>query len=173
MLEFHKGLKNGFRRFSLMGTDLGSYGSDIDCSLVDLLTELTKLEGPFKISLRNVNPQYLINNLNLFIPILRSGKLRYIETAAESGSNRILRLMNRKYTKEDYVNCITALRSAYPKIIIRTQLIVGFPTETEQEFLETMKLLDEVIVDYAEVYRYSERPGTISERIDAQSSRPN
>jgi tRNA A37 methylthiotransferase MiaB len=90
----------------------------------------------------------------------------YFETAAESGSNRILKLMNRNYTIEEYKNCINTIRRAYPGIIIRNQLIVGFPTETDDDFEETMKLLDDVVFDYVEVYEYSERPGTLSEKIE-------
>ena len=99
------------------------------------------------------------------MPILKLGKISYIEAAAESGSNRILKLMNRNYTVEEYKNCINTIRKAHPKIIIRTQLIAGFPTETEEDFAETIHLLDDIIIDYVEVYEYAERPGTLSEKI--------
>ena len=164
--EFQQGLQKGFKNFSLMGTDLGSYGVDFGGNLVDLLKELTSQEGAFKISLRNVNPYHLKNMLDGFISVLESNKIRYVEVAAESGSNRILRLMNRNYTIEEYKMLIGAIRKACPQLIIRTQLIAGFPTETEQEFQETMRLLDDDVFDYVEVYEFSARPGTAAEKIE-------
>ena len=164
--EFQQGLQKGFKNFSLMGTDLGSYGVDFGGNLVDLLKELTSQEGAFKISLRNVNPYHLKNMLDGFISVLESNKIRYVEVAAESGSNRILRLMNRNYTIEEYKMLISAIRKACPQLIIRTQLIVGFPTETEQEFQESMRLIDDVVFDYVEVYEFSTRPGTVAEKIE-------
>jgi threonylcarbamoyladenosine tRNA methylthiotransferase MtaB len=164
--QFREGLQKGFKYFSLMGTDLGSYGSDLNCSLTDLLKALVKEDGVFKINLRNINPYYLVNHLDEFIGILKTGRIRYIETAAESGSNRIVRLMNRHYTIEEFKNCINRIRKEYPQIIMRTQLIVGFPTETDSDFSATMKLLDDVVFDFVEVYQYSDRPGTISDKME-------
>jgi MiaB/RimO family radical SAM methylthiotransferase len=164
--ELQQGLQKGFKNFSLMGTDLGSYGLDFGGNLVDLLKALTSQEGAFRISLRNVNPYHLKNMLDGFISVLESNKIRYVEVAAESGSNRILQLMNRNYTIEEYKMLISAIRKACPQLIIRTQLIAGFPTETEQEFQESMRLLDDVVFDYVEVYEFSTRPGTIAEKIE-------
>ena len=166
VVEFQLGLQKGFKNFSLMGTDLGSYGVDFGGNLVDLLKVLISQEGAFKISLRNVNPYHLKSMLDGFISVLGSNKIRYVEVAAESGSNRILRLMNRNYTVEEFKMLISALRSACPQLIIRTQLIAGFPTESEQEFQETLQLLDDVVFDFVEVYEFSARPGTVAEKIE-------
>jgi tRNA A37 methylthiotransferase MiaB len=150
----------------LIGTDTGPYGKDLGYTLADLLKEIVKQEGNFKIGLRNVNPRYLKTMLKEFVPILESKRIWFMECAAESGSNRILGLMNRKCTIEEFKDCIQAVRTAYPGIMIRTQLMVGFPTETEQDFAETMRLLDDVIFDYAEVYKYSERPRTLAVNME-------
>ena len=166
MVEFRKGLQKGFKNFSLMGTDLGSYGLDFGSNLTNLLKELTNQEGEFKISLRNINPFHLKNMLDSFIPVLGSNKIRYLELPAESGSNRILQLMNRNYTIEEYKMLVRAIRQACPKIIIRTQMMVGFPSESEQDFEESTQLIDNVFFDYVEVYRFSARPGTVAEEIE-------
>ncbi len=163
--EFNEGLMKGYEEFSLLGTDLGSYGFDLGYKLSDLLNALISHEGKYQINLRNVNPLILIHNLPEFTPILQSGRIRYIEVPVQSGSNRILGLMNRGYTIEEYKNCIGTIRKTWPKIIIRTQFIVGFPTETEQEFLESIKLVDEGMFDFVEVFSYSERPETASVKI--------
>jgi tRNA A37 methylthiotransferase MiaB len=104
--------------------------------------------------------------LEPFSSVLKSGKIRYIETAAESGSNRILALMNRDYTIEEYKNIVTTIRKASPKTLIRTQLVAGFPTETEQDFIDTMNLVDEVVFDFVEVYEYHDVLGTAASRIE-------
>lgn len=160
--ELSEGLPKNFRYLSLIGTDIGPYGEDLGYTLADLLKEIMKLGGNFKIGLRNVNPRYLKTMLKEFVPLLESRRIWYMECAAESGSNRILGLMNRKYTIEEFKDCIHAVRTAYPGIMIRTQLMVGFPTETEEDFRETMRLLDDVVFDFVEVYKYSERPRTLA-----------
>lgn len=166
IVEFRNGLLKGFENFSLIGTDLGSYGLDYGGSLSNLLKELTNQEGEFKISLRNINPYHMKNMLDSFVLVLGSNKIRYLELPAESGSNRILQLMNRNYTIEEYKTLVNAIRQACPKIIIRTQMMVGFPSETEQDFYESAQLLDDVVFDYVEVYRFSARPGTVAEEIE-------
>jgi len=89
--EFNRGLKLGFKDFRLVGTDLGAYGRDRGCTLVDLLNIITEEEGKYVLSLRNVNPYWLIEMYNEMKPILSSGKIRYIASSVELGSNRILK----------------------------------------------------------------------------------
>jgi MiaB/RimO family radical SAM methylthiotransferase len=168
--EFKLGLRKGYRKFSLMGTDLGSYGVDLGCNLMDLLWALTRLEGDFSIFLRNFHPGYVKKMQRDFIEVLKTGKIKYVEIAAESGCNRVLKLMNRNYTIEEYKSLVAALRGAYPPLIIRTQVIAGFPTETEEEFEQTLKLLDDVAFDYVEVYEFSARPGTAAAEMVPQVS---
>lgn len=158
--EFRTGLEKGYKKFSLIGTDVGAYGRDIDYTLIDLLSEMIKENGSYKIGIRNINPYFLKKMLNELIPIIKTQKIWYISSAPESGSNRIIKLMNRKYTIEEYKECIQKIRNSYPNIVIRTQLMVGFPGETEQDFNETIRLLNDVVFDYVEVYKFSARPET-------------
>ena len=164
--EFQIGLKKGFKKFSLMGTDVGSYGMDFNQNLVDLLEKMISIPGDYEIYLRNVHPLHLKSMIDRFTTILKSGKIRYAEAAAESGSNSILKMMNRNYTIEEYKQLIEKMRQAYPSLILRTQLIAGFPTETEEDFQATMRLLDDIAFDYVEVYEFSARPGTIAEKLE-------
>jgi tRNA-2-methylthio-N6-dimethylallyladenosine synthase len=168
MSEFREGLQKGFRHFGLLGTEVGAYGHDLGYSLTDLLGEMTAQEERVKIGLRNINPYHLKNMLNELVPLLESKRIWYMECPAESGSNRILKLMNRNYSVEEYKDWIKTVRKAYPNIIIRTQLMVGFPTETEEDFKETLHLLDDVVLDFAEVYKYSKRPKTVAARMEPQ-----
>jgi tRNA A37 methylthiotransferase MiaB len=164
--ELKSGLQQGFKKFSLLGTDLGSYGMDTGCTLNDLLKELIKEDGDFKISLRNVNPGNFKRLIDGFLPLLSSNKIEYFEMAAESGSDRIIKLMNRNYTIAEFKEMVSKIHKTHPHFIIRTQLIAGFPTETEEEFQETMKLLDEVVFDFVEVYEFSERKGTVAAKLE-------
>lgn len=164
--EFQLGLQQGYKKFSLMGTDVGSYGLDISKNLTDLLEEFIALPGDYKIYLRNLHPFHMKNNIAKFTSLLETGKIRYAEMAAESGSNHVLKLMNRQYTIEEYKSLAEAMREAYPQLILRTQLIAGFPAETDPDFQETMRLLDDIFFDYVEVYEFSARPGTAAEKIE-------
>jgi len=86
--------------------------------------------------------------------------IRALSSAVESGNNRILRLMRRAYRIEDYRDAILTLKREFPNIQIRTQILVGFPGETEDEFQDTLRLLDEVDFDFVEVYGFQSRPNT-------------
>lgn len=158
--EFKNGLNKGFRYFGLLATDLGAYGQDNGQTLVDLLAALTKIKGDFKIGLRNINPVHLIALFDRLRPFLASGKIWFLSSAAESGSNRMLKLMRRRYSIQEYIKCIRKLNAEYPHIFFRTQMMVGFPTETDKDFEMTMRLTDEVRFDWVEVYTFSPAKNT-------------
>jgi len=166
--EFRKGLKMGFQRFGLLGTDLGYYGMDLGQNLVDLLREMMREKGNYKIGLRNVNPYCLNEMFDSLEPIFSSGKIWFLSTAVESGSDRILKLMRRKYTSQDFKKCIKILNERYPNIFLRTQIMVGFPTETEEDFQTSLHFLDKLKFDWVEVYKFSPRIGTDAFKMDGQ-----
>ncbi len=158
--EFIEGLKLGYKKFSLIGTDNGSYGHDIGTNLVMLLTEMVSINEDFLINIRNVNPNFIIKKLPELLAIFRSGKIAHLTTAVQHGNNRILKLMNRGYTIEDFKFSIKEINKINPNLKIRTQIMVGFPGETKKEFNDCMKLIDEIKFDFVEIYQYSPRPGT-------------
>lgn len=158
--EFDEGLAKGYKDFALLGTEVGAYGKDLGIDLVALLKELTSRIGDYRISLRNFHPKNLIEILPELRKIFASGKIPYIGCSPESGNNRILELMNRGYKIEDFKAVISTLNREFPWIKIRTQLIVGFPTETEKEFQDSMQLVDDLHFDFVEVYKFEARKGT-------------
>jgi len=164
--EFEKGLAEGFKEFSIIGTDLGSYGKDIGTDLVALLQKLITLSGDYQIRLRNLHPKFLINRMDELKSIFQTGKISYLESAVQSGNNRILKLMNRPYTIENYKKAISILNKQFPDIKIRTQFIVGFPGETDAEFRDTLNLIDDICFDLVEVYRFEPRPGTKADAMN-------
>jgi len=167
--EFESGLEQGYRYFALLGTDIGDYGKDRGIDLLDLLQELTSHEGDFKLRLRNVNPRWLVASADAFCELLKKKKIIYLESPAQSGSNRILQRMNRGYRIEDYVEALRKVRKACPSIFIRSQIMVGFPGETDEDFRDTLKLVDCNVFDYAQLFEYTVRPGTkaatLSDRV--------
>ena len=95
-----------FKKFTLIGTDIGAYGRDQGTNLVYLLKALIKNEGDFNLRLPNINPRFLIEMMPKLQDLFKSGNISYISTAVQSGNNRILELMGRKYTIEEYKEAI-------------------------------------------------------------------
>lgn len=168
--EFDEGLAQGRREFSLIGTDLGCYGRDRGCDLVALLREMVRREGDYAIRLRNVKPNFLLEMLPGLEEIFASGRISFLSSAVEAGSDRIVALMNRKYTIEEYKRAIGTVHRKYPRIITRTQIVIGFPTETEAEFRETMKLVAELRFDFVEAFMFQARPMTVAAALEGQIS---
>lgn len=166
--EFEEGLAKGNTEFTLIGTDIGAYGRDQSTTLSALLRELIRRKGDYIIRLRNIQPRFLIEMMLELREILQCGKISYLSSAVESGNNRILRLMRRGYKIEDYKQAILTLKREFPQIQIRTQILVGFPSETEDEFQDTLRLLDEVSFDFVEVYYFQSRPNTEAARMKDQ-----
>lgn len=160
LAEFKEGLDQGYMHFALLGTDIGDYGRDIGMNLCDLLDQMVSIEKDFKIRLRNVNPRWLISNWPRFRTILETGKIAYLQSPIQSGSNRILELMKRGYYAEDFLACARKIRLMFPTVVLKTKIIVGFPSETETEFLESIIIVNSGIFDYVDVFRYTRRPGT-------------
>jgi len=166
--EFEEGLSKGYREFALLGTDVGSYGRDRGTTLVALLRELVKKKGDYEIKVRNIQPRHLIEMMPELREIFKYDKIPYVSSAAESGNNRILKIMGRGYRIEDYKQAIRTLNSQFPQMQIRTQIMVGFPSETEDEFQDTLRLLDEVRFDFVEVYAFQARPNTEAAKMKDQ-----
>jgi tRNA A37 methylthiotransferase MiaB len=113
---------------------------------------------------------FLIQMMPGLREVFQSGKIPYVSFAAQSANNRILGLMNRGDRIEDFKGASRTLNREFPEMQIRTQLMVGFPSETEEEFQDTVRLLDEVSFDFAEVYRFSPRPRPKAAKMDKARS---
>ncbi|MBP7410445.1 radical SAM protein [Methanoculleus sp. 10] len=169
--EFRSGLERGYSRFSLIATDLGSYGIDIGCRLPDLLEDLIGI-GPAdncSILLNQIEPHHFEGIYGDMEPILASGKIEMVMSPVQSGSNRILKLMGRHYTAEQWSALMLDIYRNYPAIRLNTQFMVGFPTETEDDFAATLSLLDPPLrLDEAYIFRFSPRPTVAASRLPDQ-----
>jgi tRNA-2-methylthio-N6-dimethylallyladenosine synthase len=131
---------------------------------VTLLREVSKIDGIKKISFFTSNPWDFWTDLIDEIAV--NPKIdRFIHLPVQSGSNRILKLMNRGYTRESYLDLINQIKSKIPEAVIGTDIIVGFPGETDEDFNETLDLIKQVDFKVAFVARYSPRPGTATARL--------
>ena len=169
--EFKLGLHKGYTRFFLVAADLGSYGVDIDCSLVDLLRELVTINeyDTYQIILNQINPTDLKRLLPRLEPILASGKIEALGCQVESGSDRILKLMQREYAANDWREMMLQINRKFPFVRLSTHIMIGFPGETEEDFEATMKLLDfPIFIDWVGFFMYSSRPTVYASRLPEQ-----
>jgi len=164
--EFKKGLDDGFSNFIVTADDTGAYGKDIGKSFVDLLDELTKIKGNFSIRILEMNPVWLIQQIDSFEKIIKRGKIKAINVPIQSGSNRILKLMHRYSNSEKIKETLIRLKKAHPDLAIGTHLIVGFPTETEEEFKETLQLIKKTKIDIGLLIPISIKKDTVAKNIE-------
>ncbi|MBU4486426.1 MAG: radical SAM protein, partial [Candidatus Delongbacteria bacterium] len=152
----------GFKEIILTGIDLGSYSDGKGYGLYELISDILKFEG-FRLRISSVEPWCFDDRLiSLFIKEKRI--CSHFHIPLQSASKRILKLMNRKYTVEEFNELIEKL-SARQDVFIATDIIVGFPTETDDEFLETMNYLQSSKITFAHVFSYSDRPYAPSRKI--------
>ncbi len=161
-------VKEGYKEITLLGQNVNSYGNDLgDVDFAMLIDRISQIEGKFRLKFMTNHPKDLSEKLVLAIK--NSDKVCHtIHLPVQAGSNRILKLMNRKYTREDYFEKIDILRKHIPDIAITSDIMVGFPTETEQDFLDTVDLVEKVNFSGAFTFIYSRRKGTPADKMDGQ-----
>lgn len=159
----------GYKEITLLGQNVNSYGNTLnyDYSFAKLLGEINKISGIERIRFMTSHPKDLSDELISAMAELDK-VCEHFHLPVQSGSNRILKAMNRKYTKEDYINLVEKLKDAVPSIAITTDIIVGFPGETEEDFEETLDLVEKVAYDSAFTFLYSIREGTYAANMDNQ-----
>lgn len=168
-------VEGGCREVWLTSTDNGCYGRDIGSDLVELLKACCSIEGDFKIRLGMMNPMYLPEMLNRLVEVFHENDklFKFLHIPVESGSNGVLRKMKRGHTARTFLDAVQSFRKKIPKMTISTDVIVGFPTETEDDFQATLDLLEKAEPDIVNSSRYGARPGTESakwkrERVSSQ-----
>jgi MiaB-like tRNA modifying enzyme len=154
----------GCKEVWLTSTDSGCYGKDIGSNLVELLNSCCSLEGSFKVRLGMMNPMYVPEMLDSLVDTFRrNDKLfKFLHIPVESGSERILRKMKRGHTARTFLDAVSAFRRVIPEMAISTDIIVGFPSETEEDFQATLDLVARAEPDTVNLSRYGARPGTES-----------
>lgn len=167
--EIKKLVADGVVEVMLLGQNVNSYGKNLDepISFAKLLTEIEKIEGLERIRFMTSHPKDLSDEL---IEVMaRSTKIcKHLHLPVQSGSTNILQKMNRRYTKEQYLELVQKIKQAIPGISLTTDIIVGFPGETEEDFMETMDIVRKVRYDSAFTFIYSKRTGTPAATMENQ-----
>ena len=161
--EISLSVEQGTKEVLLLGQCVNSYGSDLDEDITfeKLLDKISKINGLERIRFTSPHPKHITDE---FIDLVCSNPkiCRHVHLPLQAGSNRILQLMNRKYTKEHYLEIIEKIRRKVPDMAFTTDIIVGFPTETESDFLETVGVVEKVGFVNSYSFVYSPRPNTKS-----------
>ena len=167
--EISKIAKLGIKEVVITGIHVASYGKDFEenIGLIDLLEAINKIDGIERIRLSSIEPNIIDEEF-----VKRLSKLEKIchhfHLSLQSGCDETLKRMNRKYTTKKYKEAVDLLRSYFPDVNFTTDVIVGFPGETEEEFNATYKFLEEIKFYRMHVFKYSKRRGTVAEKMPNQ-----
>jgi len=168
--ELEKCVEGGYKNIFLNSDDMGAYGTDINSTFPQLLSEMTKIPEDCNIKINALNPAWLVKYVDEISEILRGKKISSILSSIQSGNNRILKLMHRYSDRDRMIESFKKLKKAYPKLKISTQIIAGFPSETEEEFKETLQFIIESGIDMGMIYQMSLRPNTPAININPKIS---
>ncbi len=167
--EIENLVADGVVEVMLLGQNVNSYGKNLEepMTFAQLLQEVEKIEGLKRIRFMTSHPKDLSDEL---IEVMKNSKkiCKHLHLPLQSGSTEILKVMNRRYAKEQYLNLVERIRAAIPDISLTTDIIVGFPGETEEDFLETMDVVEKVRYDSAFTFIYSKRTGTPAAAMENQ-----
>ncbi|MDR0232849.1 MAG: radical SAM protein [Dysgonamonadaceae bacterium] len=165
--EYKKGLENGFRVFRITAMDTGHYGIDIKTNLPALIDKFLSIDSEVQFILDDLNPVWLVKYGDAIADYCKNGKIRMVSIPIQSGSPSVLKQMKR-YTKTEELKSISnKIKTAYPALNFMTEILVGFPGESESDFDATLNFLFDAHIDYAYFYPYYE-----NERIDSASIYP-
>ena len=168
--EIKEVVREGYKKITLLGQNVNSYGKDCgEICFSELLKKVCEIDGDFKVAFMTSHPKDLTSDV--IDVIAKNDKLlKEIHLPVQSGSNKILEKMNRKYTREKYLSIIEEIKTKIPDVRITTDIIVGFPGETEEDFEQTCDLIKKVRYDGIFAFMYSIREGTIAEKMPNQVS---
>ncbi len=162
-------VNSGVREITLLGQNVNSYRSDM--TFAQLISEIAEIEGDFIIRFMTSHPKDTSNELISAMARYRGKIAPYFHLPLQAGSNSVLRDMNRTYTREHYLEILSKLRLAVPNIAVSTDIIVGFPGESEDDFIDTLDILSGAEFDMVYAFLYSQREGTRAAKMENQVPR--
>jgi threonylcarbamoyladenosine tRNA methylthiotransferase CDKAL1 len=154
-------LDHGCKEIWLTSQDCSCYGADSGKNIAGLVKKVTEIKGDFRVRIGMMNPGHIKPIMVDLINAYRNPKVyKFLHVPVQSGSDRVLRLMKRRYTVRDFEQVVSGFRKAFPGITIITDVIVGFPGETENDFKKTFDLIKKLKPDFVNLSRFGARPGT-------------
>ena len=159
--RFDRFIDSGVKEVLITAQDTGCYGRDIGTDLGDLIRKLLEKDGEYRIRIGMMNPNSLRPVLNSVLDVFEDERMyRFLHIPVQSGSDHVLDMMSRHYTSEDFFSLIDAIRERYPDMSIATDLISGFPGESNEDHEESVALIRRLRADTVNITRFSPRPGT-------------
>ena len=172
LAEVRELVEAGYKDIPLLGQNVNSYGKDLEMEydFSDLLSEIDKIEGEYRIRFMSSHPKDATKKL--FDTMAGSRHVaRQLHLPFQSGNDRVLREMNRRYTRAQYLELVNYAKSVMPGLVLTSDVIIGFPGETEEEAMDTVSLVEEVGFDALFTFIYSPRPGTRAAQMPDPASR--
>jgi MiaB/RimO family radical SAM methylthiotransferase len=180
--QFYNGLERGYKDFIVLGDDVGAYGRDygqtfpnLISRLVDELGSMTNNESgnsshlaDVGFHIQEIHPKWLILYKETFLNLIKSKKIKSILCPIESGNDRILDLMNRRYNVDEILEFFQKARSIYSDITLSTHVMVGFPSETDEEFEDSLRIVTKIHFDNVTIFPYDQKEGTPASKITPQ-----
>ena len=172
--EFKEGVDKGYTDFMVIGDDVGAFGQDNGVNVTDLLSALllvleksqkTGENKIFRLNIDEFNPRWIIKFKESLTDILKSEHISSILCPLQSGSDRVLKLMKRGHDAKSFVDCIINIRQLNSKISLNTQLIIGFPTETEDDFTKSLELVKQAGFNSVILFPYDDKENTEASKI--------
>lgn len=166
-LEVEKAIAEECLEIQLTAQDSAAYGKDIGKSLSGLMNQIADINRDFRIRVGMMHPKSMMDDVEGIIKAFKRDKFyKFLHIPIQSGNNQVLMDMNRGHNVEDFKVIVSRFREEIPDISISTDIIVGYPTEDEDAFSDTLKLIDEIKPDFLHISKYMHRPGTISSKLE-------
>jgi MiaB-like tRNA modifying enzyme len=160
-------LENGFKEIRLSSQDTAAYGADIESNLADLLKQIGTIEGEFRVRVGMMNPENLKPIINDVVEAYKDPRVyKFLHVPVQSGNEEVLNRMGRRYTISEFFEVITSFRSSFPNLTVSTDVIVGFPGESDSEFRDTVKVVKRLQPNILNVTRFSPRPKTLAKDME-------
>jgi threonylcarbamoyladenosine tRNA methylthiotransferase MtaB len=167
--QFKELVENGYKEIILTGVNVGDYGTNANSGFYSLLEKFVNVEGDFRIRISSIEPNLLTDEI-INLAVENPKICNHFHIPLQSGSDKILRLMQRRYNTSYYKEIVEKVYNKIPDVGIGIDVIIGFPGETEEDFLETYNFLNKLPASYLHVFTYSERPNTKAILMDGKVS---
>ena len=180
--EFRRGVEEGYRTFNILGDDPGCYGLDIEASLPELLSALFEASeslesragassndsAPIRFRIREIHPKYLIPYHQQMLDLAGFSLVDNVLCPIQSGSDRVLQLMEREHSAADLFQALQRIRERYPDVKMDTQIIVGFPTETADDLERTLDFVRDVGFDSVVLFPYDDKEDSSASALEGK-----
>ncbi len=170
--EVQRLIEKDYKEITLLGQNVNSYGNDLkdDTTFTDLIKKIDEIEGTYRVYFYSNHPKDMSDELIEILPKLDHFP-HYIHLPLQSGSDKILKSMNRHYTQKQYLELAEKIKKNVPEVAITTDIIVGFPGETEEDFFKTKQIMEKVGFSMPFIAKYSSRPGTVAAKLEDNISK--